>query len=541
MITLVQKKANSISSSLLISIFVSFPLLAQQQSIPELIKRVKPPVVAILTYDKEGKELARGSGFFLAPNRILTNWHVIEDAYSANVRTLNEKSFRVEKVLVTDGQADLAILQVNVPNTIQLSPLTITKALPQEGERVLVIGNPFGLEGTISDGLVSAIRQFPKLGSIVQISAPISPGSSGSPVINMQGQVVGIATSQLSEGQNLNFAVPGVRILALHSNQSKSLAQLAAETVENRSIEAQWLVIRGLRILNDFMDSEKFNFNFNDFDDNFNDFDEKFKRAHKQAIPIFIQATQLSPELEDAWSTVGNSYRIIGEHQQALKAFERALKLKPESFLNLFNVADSYSELGEYSKALEGYKVAARFAEDSTSFEMLGGGYKKLKQYDKALEFYRKGNDDLALCGIAGVYLKLKQYNKAVEVYQEVIRRFPKSLWAYMFLGEAYMEMKNYSEALESFHQVIRMCPDCYKVYGNIAWVHLFGLENISAGIEASQQAIQINPNYDDGHYYLGVAYSNNGEKNRALEQYKILNSLNSKLADQLLDFIQDK
>src|SRR5439155_24690357 len=89
-----------------------------------------------------------------------------------------------------------------------------------------VIGNPLGLEGTVSDGLVSAVRDVPELGRMLQITAPVSPGSSGGPVVNMKGQVVGITRGLLKGGQNLNFAVPGDLVARLRSGPLICFAEL---------------------------------------------------------------------------------------------------------------------------------------------------------------------------------------------------------------------------------------------------------------------------------------------------------------------------
>src|SRR3989442_643039 len=161
-------------NAIFLSIALVSPAFAEQESLPQLVKRVKPAVVAIITFDNKGQKFSQGSGFFIAPNQVVTNRHVIEVAYSAEIRTYNRKSFRVQGVFATDDEGDLATLRVNLSPADEVSPLTVTKALPQEGERVFVIGNPLGLEGTISDGLVSAVRQLPKFSPIIQITAPIS-------------------------------------------------------------------------------------------------------------------------------------------------------------------------------------------------------------------------------------------------------------------------------------------------------------------------------------------------------------------------------
>src|SRR5690242_5033302 len=166
-----------------------------QDFLPELVKRIKPSSVAIETFDARGNTLSRGSGFFIASDRIVTNRHVIERSSRVEIHLIDGKKFVVKGVLAVDGEGDLAMLQVEVPKQFAI-PLPIVRTVPQEGESIVVVGNPFGLEGSVSNGIVSAVREISGYGKIIQITAPISPGSSGSPVVNMYGQVIGIASLQ---------------------------------------------------------------------------------------------------------------------------------------------------------------------------------------------------------------------------------------------------------------------------------------------------------------------------------------------------------
>src|SRR5207244_5317013 len=109
-----------------------------------------------------------------------------------------------------------------------MHPLSRDHSSPQEGGLVVVIGKPFGLAGSVTNGIVSAVRDIPGFGRIIQITAPISPGSSGSPVVNMQGQVIGVATLQITGGQSVNFAIPSERIAQLDRNsQSDNWQQIS--------------------------------------------------------------------------------------------------------------------------------------------------------------------------------------------------------------------------------------------------------------------------------------------------------------------------
>lgn len=143
---------------------------------------------------------------------IITNWHVVKNAKSIAVKTLNKHTFDVTSVVAFSIAGDVALLRTDAPPREYLS-LEVADTYPEAGERVFVIGNPLGLlEGSVSDGIVSAIRVFPNIGEMLQITAPISPGSSGSPVFDMDGHVAGVAAFGIMPGQNLNFAI-SIRLL----------------------------------------------------------------------------------------------------------------------------------------------------------------------------------------------------------------------------------------------------------------------------------------------------------------------------------------
>ena len=133
------------------------------------------------------------------------------------------------------------------------NPLNLTTSLPDEGESIFLIGNPLRLEGSVSDGIVSAIREVPDLGRIIQVTAPVSHGNSGSPLFNMRGQVIGIVTVKVTNGQNINLALGVSRIAALARgelisfdqistrNKSTNQPELLAELWYRGGIDSLWL------------------------------------------------------------------------------------------------------------------------------------------------------------------------------------------------------------------------------------------------------------------------------------------------------------
>ena len=147
-----------------------------------------------------------GSGFVAANGRVATSLHVISAGPPVTVVLPGGREIGDLTVVATDSDSDLAVL--GVPGAIG-PPLPLGDSdTARPGERVVAIGHPFGLDHTVSDGLLSAVRKLPQGLSLLQISAPISPGSSGGPLFNDRGEVIGVATLASIAGQNLNFCIP---------------------------------------------------------------------------------------------------------------------------------------------------------------------------------------------------------------------------------------------------------------------------------------------------------------------------------------------
>ena len=173
------------------------------------IAKIASDSTVFLRIKRVNNEVVSGSGFFIGEDKIVTNYHVIENIASGTVELISEETvYPIESIFAIDEAHDLAIVKVV---GIEAPPLLLGDSdAVQVGQNVYVAGNPWGLEGTFSTGVVSAVRQGNQLvaDQVIQITAPISPGSSGGPVLNDQGEVIGVSVGQLSLGQNLNFAVP---------------------------------------------------------------------------------------------------------------------------------------------------------------------------------------------------------------------------------------------------------------------------------------------------------------------------------------------
>lgn len=224
---------------------------AGAQELKALLEETRDSVVLLSVFDASGREVASGTGFLVKPGIVATNHHVVSPAHRVEVTLSDGKTAGADGVIAEDGDADLALLRV--PG-LTARPLRLAASDAVEpGDRVVVLGNPLGLAGTVSEGIVAALRPEglgPEVRGfettpLIQITAPISPGSSGSPVLDTQGRVIGVAVSQFLFGQNLNFAVPSNTLSLLLANAD--LDGLARPLGSGAGAGA-WPIVRNLAI-----------------------------------------------------------------------------------------------------------------------------------------------------------------------------------------------------------------------------------------------------------------------------------------------------
>jgi tetratricopeptide (TPR) repeat protein len=468
--------------SALVFLFVPFIKVQSQDLLPDLVRRIKPSAVAIETFDSRGEKLSRGSGFFIAVDRVVTNRHVIDNAFRAEVHSYNGSVYPVRGVIAVDAEGDLALLRVEAPPN-QVRPLLLDKTSPQEGESVVVIGNPFGLEGSVTNGIVSAVRDIPTFGRIIQITAPISPGSSGSPVVNMQGQVIGVATLQITGGQSVNFAIPSERISQLQSGTLLSLSDLVASTGRNKRAKAVQSFRDGLSFLS--------------------------KDDCENALPYFEKAVESDSNYAEAWAQAGFCKEKLGRHADAIEASKKAVNLRPS--------AESYFNIGLANYYLKQYRDAAESYRQSI----------KLDPYNAADAYYALGL----------VYRDWGRPDDEIQAYKQAIRLRQDYTSAYERLGSRYLKSKKYPEAIDVFKQISVLKPGDANAPNSMGEAYL-EMGKLPEAVEAFRQAIRLKPDFGKAYFNLGKSQLAQGNRDGALEQYNILQNLDQDWAERLNNLI---
>lgn len=189
-------------------------------------------VFSLTTYDKEGEALSSGSGVFLSSDgEAVTNWHVLDGAANAKVTASDGKTYDVSGIYDYDAENDLARIQIQgsgfTAMQVNYSGVLLT------GATVYAIGNPMGLENSISAGIISSARRVVNGVTYIQVTTPISNGSSGGALINEKGELIGITSASVSNGQNLNLAIPIGALTALKYDTCRSVSTVVDEYIRN--------------------------------------------------------------------------------------------------------------------------------------------------------------------------------------------------------------------------------------------------------------------------------------------------------------------
>ena len=378
---------------------LSAPSFTLAQSVPQLAQKALAATVFLEVQDENGETLGQGSGFFVRHDLIATNFHVIDGAAKGIAKLVNkETAYPVEGLAATDETNDLALLKVTIHGVTPL-PLGDSNKV-QIGETVYVAGNPLGFEGTFSDGVISGRRNVAINKERLQMTAPISPGSSGGPVLNRKGQVIGVSTSFYNPilGQNLNFAVP-----------SKALKELLP-----RPVEADPLPYG------------------------------KATGSYK---------THLLRGIEKMSS---------GDYEEASREFTHAISLSLNSAIAYIGRGDAKYKLERYSEAFTDYDIAIQLKPYASAYKGRGNVRHKWKEYTKAIADYDEAirldpND-------ANAYIKRGYAKSGLELYFDAVLDFVEAIHldsndadAYFGRGLMWHAVNDGKMAREDFETALRL------------------------------------------------------------------------------------
>ena len=311
---------------------------AQGKTPEQIFQEVSRSIVTIHALDREESVTNLGSGVVTAAETVVTNCHVLEGGVSYAV--YSGKTRFAGTLRLADAERDLC--ELNVGN-LQAPRASLYTGRLRVGQRVYAVGAPEGLELTISEGLVSSIREMDGA-HYIQTSAPISSGSSGGGLFDVEGRLLGLTTFIIPEGQNLNFALPASWITELAARSGSKLTLANREAVHDKwhSRSAE------LRAKKDWVG----------------------------LLAVTQQWVRAAPLAVPGWLALGEAYGLVNRPRRAIVAYNQALKLDGDSYDAWFGAGTTYLALNQYDRTVEAVQEALRLRpSDVPALKLLGAAY----------------------------------------------------------------------------------------------------------------------------------------------------------------------
>jgi len=476
----------------------------------QIVKKYSPSVVTIVALDQNGQPLSLGSGFFInAEGDVASNHHVLEGSSKAIIKTMDGRTGEVLEIINDDPELDLLIAKTSLKSTNPL-PLGDSDTITV-GEEVIAIGNPAGLEGTVSNGIVSGVRKVEGF-KFIQITAPISPGSSGGPVFNSTGNVIGIATAYLDIGQNLNFAMP--------SNYLKSLKPVRIKL----SSLPKSMPRKGKYVFDDepnFIEENRLNRNLNGLE-----------------ITTFDIDRYSRPKRKGNWYERGNAFLAAIKYEDAIAAYLKIkqvpkyavpdhLKRLAEKGNALLAISKCQDAIEAYSKAIElDPKFASAYLKRGFVYYMRGYEGWAFDDFDKVIEFDPEYADGYFWRGM--IREELGNYQEAIRDFDRAIDLEPKYIWSYSMRGHAYVELEDYKQAIRDFDRVIELYSQANYVTFRTRGLVYYKLGKYGQAIRDFDRAINLTGKAAELYHWRGLAYDKLGNHKRAIEDYDRAKELNA-------------
>jgi len=393
------------------------------------------------------REDGLGAGFAVdSKGLISTNAHVVNGCSEIHVRSQQATSWIPAKVLLLDWDHDVAMLRsenLAVP-ALELGDPREIKA----GQRVFAIGHPQGLEYTVSDGIVAAVRYLDSDHTLIQVTAPISPGNSGGPLLDNQGKVIGMLSLYLTEGQNLNFAVSAKDI-------SKAVDRLrATRQVLDPDV---WLAEQEARQEDPFARAKAKL-----------EAEEKVTRNEQPAIIIGQPPAPVSPSVTAALAKI---YRETNEFAKAKEILDAAILESPKSSKLLLELAELAWEQGKYDESevltkrmLEIDATYAPAHQCMSALLMRKSQYQEARQEaEKAIalgadaEYRAYAHGIIARCA-----LRDRDYRTAADHYRIAMRheKVAKHGWAHALYASALLQGGTAREANKEARLALALSPN---------------------------------------------------------------------------------
>ena len=452
---------------LLLVIICSLHSYSQNQ-VQRVLSEIKDAVFTV--YANLDNSISQGSGFFISTDGVgITNYHVLDGANNAYILTSDGKKYNISNIIDYDANMDLVKFKIKANSDVKFKALKVQRELPQQGSSILSLSTPIGFEATLSTGIISALRNDDIHGAIIQITAPISHGSSGSPVMNMAGTVVGVATFGFEQGQSLNFAVASNNIYKMQRNLNLLVSEMGRDPLETTNVKdaRKYLQIgeysEALASLHkEIVLNPKNHLALNAYSECIYASIPYIKYESvlpmiKEAISCSLQACSLDSLCSEyfyqrglVFTALGMEYKWIGNEGKyafisAMDAFDKSFKLDTTNILAFYGMAKTLCEASFISSKIdltqEEKKANLLFAIDLLS------------------NFERTIPSESCYAYLIRAYVNLRETGKAIVYCDRAIAFNPNWYRGYFYRGDIKIfDMNMFNDGLLDLERALTLC-----------------------------------------------------------------------------------
>lgn len=325
-----------------------------------VLKEHSKSVVVVAAYNNKGRPLTEGTGFIASPaGAVVTNYHVIGIAKDIKVKA-GKANLAVEGIIHADKENDLVVLKVKGKAFPAISTGELNKM--KVGERVYILSSSEETGTEMHEGTFVGIKTTAGGRKVLKITAPVLHGSSGSPVFNGNGEVIGIVTFLIKRTQNILLAMPADLIKERVRSKKVVLSKNAAIQAYKKT--PQYRFYLGYFLLE--------------------------AGAHAEAIDVLKEAVKLKRSFADAYYYLGAAYEKSGKDPEAASAYRKAVLAEPDFTDAYFSIGLTYGRMRKYREAIDALKSAVRLEPDyADAHYNLGLAYLLFKDKNSTLKEYR--------------------------------------------------------------------------------------------------------------------------------------------------------
>ena len=509
-------------------------IVAQELNAEQIYEKYNDAVVMIKSIGFNGKLKGQGSGIIINDSGyVVTNYHNFKESERILIEHFG-KQYSGDLIVGADIIRDLLIIKLKGNQFPSIKQADLSKV--RVGQKIFTLGSPWGLENTLSEGIISKIGYYPQFNrNYIQFTAPISPGSSGGAVINSRGELIGISSAGVVPGQNLNLAIPvdeikNVNLISINDKQSIKLLSLYYRGINAQDADEY---SKSIGIFKEFI-----NIDSNHAPIYYNlGLAYEYLEEPDSAIFYFELTIKKNPQFALAYSELGLIYTSLGDYTKAESLYNKAIHLNPKLSNAYSNMGGMYLYKEEYDKGIfysEKALVLNKYYDGT--YNNLAVAHQSLKEFEKALDYINKGliinpGSDLCYLTLARINREMGDYYKAIDNFLKVIEIDKNIIKAFIELGNTYLEVEEYDNAFKYFNRAIythknskkKIIGDISTGYNELAQTY-FGLGRVyvnrrdfKKASKYFQDCIKVDSNVVAAYAALALTYREKKDTSNAL------------------------